>query len=245
MPAHRFCQCWQCCPRGIHYERMLSAPAKCWVSSWLLQWRSPALSGDTVTSSVKEKTPAGTWNVSFFSQEQNTGLLAKWLESITGLSWFLEMFSNVNTRCILCDHRLPWWTQYEGNVVYRQRRPPRDRWLPNVAPPSSKASTILSETTVSHHVCDPALWFPLQGAVSGSVQASDRLMKELREIYRSQSYKTGENNELYFRTAASSVIFTPHRYVELKRSALVPFTGIYSVELVSDSLYEWHVKLRT
>lgn len=30
-----------------------------------------------------------------------------------------------------------------------------------------------------------------QGAVSGSVQASDRLMKELRDIYRSQSYKTG------------------------------------------------------
>ncbi|MGH0157974.1 UNVERIFIED_CONTAM: hypothetical protein FKN15_061093 [Acipenser sinensis] len=50
-----------------------------------------------------------------------------------------------------------------------------------------------------------------EGAVSGSVQASDRLMKELREIYRSQSYKT----------------------------------GIYSVELVNDSLYEWHVKLRT
>ncbi|XP_030620795.1 ubiquitin-conjugating enzyme E2 Q2 isoform X7 [Chanos chanos] len=51
----------------------------------------------------------------------------------------------------------------------------------------------------------------LNGAVSGSVQASDRLLKELREIYRSQSYKT----------------------------------GIYSVELVNDSLYEWHVKLRT
>ncbi|XP_015248984.1 PREDICTED: ubiquitin-conjugating enzyme E2 Q2-like [Cyprinodon variegatus] len=51
---------------------------------------------------------------------------------------------------------------------------------------------------------------PKAGAVSGSVQASDRLMKELREIYRSQSYKT----------------------------------GIYSVELVNDSLYEWHVKLR-
>ncbi|XP_061679889.1 ubiquitin-conjugating enzyme E2 Q2-like isoform X3 [Syngnathoides biaculeatus] len=51
----------------------------------------------------------------------------------------------------------------------------------------------------------------LNGAVSGSVQASDRLMKELREIYRSQSYKT----------------------------------GIYSVELVNDSLYDWHVKLRT
>ncbi|RVE74697.1 hypothetical protein OJAV_G00025310 [Oryzias javanicus] len=51
----------------------------------------------------------------------------------------------------------------------------------------------------------------LNGAVSGSVQASDRLMKELREIYRSQSYKS----------------------------------AIYSVELVNDSLYEWHVKLRT
>uniref|UniRef100_A0A8C9FPQ7 Uncharacterized protein n=1 Tax=Pavo cristatus TaxID=9049 RepID=A0A8C9FPQ7_PAVCR len=32
----------------------------------------------------------------------------------------------------------------------------------------------------------------LNGAVSGSVQASDRLMKELRDIYRSQSYKTGK-----------------------------------------------------
>ncbi|KAG5273723.1 hypothetical protein AALO_G00154750 [Alosa alosa] len=51
----------------------------------------------------------------------------------------------------------------------------------------------------------------LNGAVSGSVQASDRLMKELREIYRSQSFKS----------------------------------GIYSVELVNDSLYEWHVKVKT
>ncbi|XP_043932325.1 ubiquitin-conjugating enzyme E2 Q2-like [Protopterus annectens] len=31
----------------------------------------------------------------------------------------------------------------------------------------------------------------LNGAVSGSVQASDRLMKELRDIYRSQSFKSG------------------------------------------------------
>ena len=31
-----------------------------------------------------------------------------------------------------------------------------------------------------------------QGAVSGSVQATDRLMKELRDIYRSQSFKGGE-----------------------------------------------------
>lgn len=39
--------------------------------------------------------------------------------------------------------------------------------------------------------CPVAIFVILQGAVSGSVQASDRLMKELREIYRSQSYKTG------------------------------------------------------
>ncbi|KAK3570665.1 hypothetical protein QTP86_024758 [Hemibagrus guttatus] len=57
----------------------------------------------------------------------------------------------------------------------------------------------------------------MKGAVSGSVQASDRLMKELREIYRSQSYKSGKS---FMRC-------------------------IYSVELVNDSLYEWHVKLRT
>lgn len=34
---------------------------------------------------------------------------------------------------------------------------------------------------------------PVQGAVSGSVQATDRLMKELRDIYRSQSFKGGES----------------------------------------------------
>lgn len=43
----------------------------------------------------------------------------------------------------------------------------------------------------------------LNGAVSGSVQATDRLMKELRDIYRSQSFKAGNyavelvNDSLY------------------------------------------------
>uniref|UniRef100_A0A452V245 Ubiquitin conjugating enzyme E2 Q1 n=1 Tax=Ursus maritimus TaxID=29073 RepID=A0A452V245_URSMA len=43
----------------------------------------------------------------------------------------------------------------------------------------------------------------LNGAVSGSVQATDRLMKELRDIYRSQSFKGGNyavelvNDSLY------------------------------------------------
>lgn len=31
----------------------------------------------------------------------------------------------------------------------------------------------------------------LKGSVSGSVQATDRLMKELRDIYRSDSFKKG------------------------------------------------------
>uniref|UniRef100_A0A7M4F777 E2 ubiquitin-conjugating enzyme n=1 Tax=Crocodylus porosus TaxID=8502 RepID=A0A7M4F777_CROPO len=44
---------------------------------------------------------------------------------------------------------------------------------------------------------------PCQGAVSGSVQATDRLMKELRDIYRSPSFKGGNyavelvNDSLY------------------------------------------------
>ncbi|XP_014209896.1 ubiquitin-conjugating enzyme E2 Q2 [Copidosoma floridanum] len=50
----------------------------------------------------------------------------------------------------------------------------------------------------------------LKGSVSGSVQATDRLMKELRDIYRSDSFKK----------------------------------GIYSIELVNDSLYEWNVRLK-
>lgn len=49
----------------------------------------------------------------------------------------------------------------------------------------------------------------MKGSVSGSVQATDRLMKELRDVYRSDSFKK----------------------------------GLYSVDLVNDSLYEWNVRL--
>lgn len=49
----------------------------------------------------------------------------------------------------------------------------------------------------------------LRGSVSGSVQATDRLMKELRDVYRSDSFKK----------------------------------GMYSIELVNDSLYEWNIRL--
>uniref|UniRef100_A0A915PJX8 UBC core domain-containing protein n=1 Tax=Setaria digitata TaxID=48799 RepID=A0A915PJX8_9BILA len=50
----------------------------------------------------------------------------------------------------------------------------------------------------------------LTGAAAGSVTATDRLMKELKDIYRSDHFKN----------------------------------GVYSVELIMDSLYEWHVKLK-
>nr|CAD7437746.1 unnamed protein product [Timema bartmani] len=49
----------------------------------------------------------------------------------------------------------------------------------------------------------------LKGSVSGSVQATDRLMKELRDIYRSDSFKK----------------------------------GMYNIDLVNDSLYEWNIRL--
>ncbi|KZC08186.1 PREDICTED: ubiquitin-conjugating enzyme E2 Q2 [Dufourea novaeangliae] len=49
----------------------------------------------------------------------------------------------------------------------------------------------------------------LKGSPCGSVQATDRLMKELRDIYRSESFKK----------------------------------GMYSIELVNDSLYEWNIRL--
>ncbi|XP_078484506.1 ubiquitin-conjugating enzyme E2 Q2 [Ciona intestinalis] len=49
----------------------------------------------------------------------------------------------------------------------------------------------------------------IDGRISGSVQASDRLLKELKAIYRSESFKQ----------------------------------GCYNVELVNDSLYEWHVQI--
>lgn len=48
-----------------------------------------------------------------------------------------------------------------------------------------------------------------KGSATGSVRASDRLMRELMDIYRSNSYKN----------------------------------GTFTVELVSDNLYNWHVKL--
>ena len=37
----------------------------------------------------------------------------------------------------------------------------------------------------------------LKGTVSGSVQATDRLMKELRDIYRSPSFKSGAYQVIY------------------------------------------------
>lgn len=59
------------------------------------------------------------------------------------------------------------------------------------SPPWEMQSTVFFVFTVKLVFWCVFFLLLLQGAVSGSVQASDRLMKELREIYRSQSYKTG------------------------------------------------------
>lgn len=50
----------------------------------------------------------------------------------------------------------------------------------------------------------------LRGAVSGSVQATDRLMKELRDIYRSESSKKGKfqvNNSFHLFNSLIKHIF--------------------------------------
>ena len=51
----------------------------------------------------------------------------------------------------------------------------------------------------------------LKGTVSGSVQAMDRLMKELRDIYKSPSFKTGNYQ---VRTGTFKVIRFIHQPVE-------------------------------
>uniref|UniRef100_A0A0B6ZLZ8 UBC core domain-containing protein n=1 Tax=Arion vulgaris TaxID=1028688 RepID=A0A0B6ZLZ8_9EUPU len=50
----------------------------------------------------------------------------------------------------------------------------------------------------------------LKGSVAGTVLATNRLMKELKDIYKSASFKN----------------------------------GIYTIELVNDSLYEWNIQLK-
>jgi len=64
----------------------------------------------------------------------------------------------------------------------------------------------------------------LKGTVSGSVQATDRLMKELRDIYKSPSFKSGA----YQVELMEQIHYASHAY---------------QVELVNDSLYEWNVKI--
>ncbi|KAK7603755.1 hypothetical protein V9T40_003754 [Parthenolecanium corni] len=49
----------------------------------------------------------------------------------------------------------------------------------------------------------------MKGSITGSVQANNRLMKELKDIYNSETFKK----------------------------------GVYTIELVGDSLYEWNVRL--
>ena len=54
----------------------------------------------------------------------------------------------------------------------------------------------------------------LKGTVSGSVQATDRLMKELRDIYKSPSFKTGNYQVLVNITSCNFLNFI-HQLQEL------------------------------
>ncbi|NXX98712.1 UB2Q1 enzyme, partial [Centropus bengalensis] len=62
----------------------------------------------------------------------------------------------------------------------------------------------------------------LNGAVSGSVQATDRLMKELRDIYRSPSFKGGEY--------CVELWAYPHDSIFLQALFLVPCNPIVSLQ---------------
>lgn len=48
---------------------------------------------------------------------------------------------------------------------------------------------IFTYTAIELYTFFPSNYHHIQGSVSGSVQATDRLMKELRDIYRSDSFK--------------------------------------------------------
>lgn len=61
---------------------------------------------------------------------------------------------------------------------------------------------------------------------TSSVRASDRLMRELRDIYRSQNFKDG-------------ILSVQQVSMNLPVFAV----GLYSVELIDDSLYNWYIKL--
>ena len=65
----------------------------------------------------------------------------------------------------------------------------------------------------------------VQGNATGSIRASDRLMRELSDIYKSDSYKKGKP------------FFKKRMFLILKT------TGIFSVELIDDNLYNWYIKL--
>jgi len=69
----------------------------------------------------------------------------------------------------------------------------------------------------------------MKGTMAGSIQATDRLMKELKDIYMSPSFKSGA--------------YTVSRFFEEFLKWLGQVQLFLQVELVNDSLYEWNVKI--
>lgn len=70
----------------------------------------------------------------------------------------------------------------------------------------------------------------LKGSVSGSVQATDRLMKELRDIYRSDSFKKGivqsvlQYCKVEFNCLVNVVKYNVYLYLIIQLQPTVPFS---------------------
>ncbi len=184
---------------------MLGCPAKSLIGSQLSQQHSPTLSGHTAASTVREKMPAGIrCSGHFCNQELNPklnrfklhdkfrfykGQYLKTSGIITAQARFLIRGFSLSLVSSLKES----WLSFQVLKLLKCNFVDRQKWTglsPQDLDPKYIISFYLSR-------CDSPLWFMLQGAVSGSVQASDRLMKELREIYRSQSYKTGDYNDTF------------------------------------------------
>lgn len=118
------------------------------------------------------------------------------------LSWLLNYFTNVLISCILyvCSNLFwsnntkikafqifPWWFTFfklEDVLTFS---------ISFYSPDKSKDDGISSEHTATlERLRQNQRQDYLRGSVSGSVQATDRLMKELREVYRSESFKKGK-----------------------------------------------------
>lgn len=119
----------------------------------------------------------------------------------TRLTWFVKILA-----CALKATKTTLWLHVHDKWV----SPATCSWDPNVATLSSLSWPVCGVIMFSKPAwisgppgsCNRSLTVSLllylfifiyiiQGTVSGSIQATDRLMKELRDVYRSESFKRG------------------------------------------------------